>query len=183
MPFVTEEIYTSLTNQETITTQEYPQVNEAFNSFETKDINYAIELITLFRDLRKDYEIKKANVVNYECDLELENVEQYINKITNFEKVIEDEASRIEMFVLNDGSKVVVDLSMVEETSNQEIIDDYEIELKKLENEIQRAEDMLKNERFLEKAPQAKIAEEKAKLADYQAKYESLKAMIAELSD
>lgn len=183
MPFVTEEIFTSLTNQETIINQDYPQINEKFDDFETKDINYVIELITLFRDLRQDYEIKKANVVNYECDLELDNVEQYIKKIVNFEQGIEDAASRIESFVLNDGHKVVVDLSMVEETSNQEIIDEYEIELVKLEKEIQRAEGMLNNDKFLAKAPEAKIMEEREKLIDYQAKYESIKTMIDELSD
>lgn len=40
-------------------------------------------------------------------------------------------------------------------------------EEKRLQSEIARADGMLKNERFLSKAPEAKVAEEKEKLAKY----------------
>lgn len=183
IPFVTEEIYTLLTNEETIITSSYPKVNEKFNQYEDKNVTYALELITLFRDLRKDYEVKKAIEISYECDANLSEVEMYINKLTNFSLNINDDASRIETFILSDGSRVMVDLSMVEEVSNQEIIDDYQIELEKLTKEIERAEGMLNNDKFISKAPQAKIDEEKAKLQDFKAKYDSIKAIIDELID
>lgn len=183
MPFVTEEIYTLLTNEETIINQEYPKINEEFNSFDIKEFEYSIELITLFRDIRKDYEIKKIIEVNYESEIDLSSFEKYINKLTNFSLKISDDATRIETYILSDGSRIMVDLSMVEEVSNQEIIDDYLIELSKLEKEIQRAESMLNNEKFISKAPQAKIDEEKTKLIDYKAKYDSIKSIIDELED
>lgn len=49
-----------------------------------------------------------------------------------------------------------------------------EEEIKKIEFEIQRAEKMLSNPGFVNKAPQAKIDEEKAKLAKYKDMLEKL---------
>ena len=46
-------------------------------------------------------------------------------------------------------------------------IDRLEKEFKRLQEEITRAEGMLKNEKFVSKAPEAKIMEEKQKLESY----------------
>ena len=47
-------------------------------------------------------------------------------------------------------------------------------EKERLEKEIQRGEGMLSNERFLSKAPEAKVAEEKEKLKKYRETYEQV---------
>ena len=47
---------------------------------------------------------------------------------------------------------------------------------KRLEGELKRVHGMLNNEKFMSKAPEAKIAEEKEKLA----KYESMMAKVQE---
>ncbi|MDF9866814.1 valyl-tRNA synthetase [Bacilli bacterium PM5-3] len=180
MPFVTEEIFMALTDKETIVIESYPKVKEAYD-FENKEINTAIELISKFREIRLDYTIKRAIEVNYELDFELANVSDYITKITNFNYGIKDDASRIETYVLSDGHKVMIDLSMVEEKTNDEVIAEYELELEKLQKEINRAQGMLNNEKFTSKAPEQKVNEEKEKLKDYQAKFDSISAMIAEL--
>ena len=47
-------------------------------------------------------------------------------------------------------------------------------ELVRLESEINRSNNMLSNEKFISKAPQTKIDEEKAKLINYQNSYNTL---------
>ncbi|MCR4856430.1 MAG: hypothetical protein K5908_09695, partial [Erysipelotrichaceae bacterium] len=46
--------------------------------------------------------------------------------------------------------------------------------LKRLEGEIARSNGMLSNERFLSKAPAAKVEEEKTKLENYRNSYNTL---------
>ena len=52
----------------------------------------------------------------------------------------------------------------------------------KLEGELKRSESMLNNEKFLSKAPEEKIAEEKEKLAKYEKMMEQVKNQIAGLT-
>ena len=51
----------------------------------------------------------------------------------------------------------------------------------KMNNEIKRCENMLKNEKFISKAPAAKVEEEKNKLAAYQARLEEIKKLLLDL--
>ena len=56
-----------------------------------------------------------------------------------------------------------------------------EKEEKRLAGEIARCEGMLKNEKFISKAPEAKIAEEKAKLEKYTQMSAQVKERLAQL--
>ena len=56
-----------------------------------------------------------------------------------------------------------------------------EKEQKRLEGELARVNGMLSNERFLSKAPEAKIAEEKEKLAKYTKMKEQVDARLEQL--
>ena len=53
---------------------------------------------------------------------------------------------------------------------------------KNVYGEIKRCEGMLGNERFVSKAPEAKVQEEKDKLAKYQQMLEQVKEQIARIS-
>ena len=55
-------------------------------------------------------------------------------------------------------------------------------EEKKLEGELKRVNGMLANEKFVSKAPAAKIAEEKEKLEKYTTMMEQVKERLAQLS-
>ena len=54
-------------------------------------------------------------------------------------------------------------------------------EQKKLNNELMRSEKMLSNEKFLSKAPESKINEEKAKQKKYQDMMEQVTKRLAAL--
>jgi valyl-tRNA synthetase len=61
-------------------------------------------------------------------------------------------------------------------------IERLEKEMKRLEGELARVNGMLGNEKFVSKAPQAKIDEEKAKLEKYSQMMEQVKERLAQLS-
>ena len=48
-------------------------------------------------------------------------------------------------------------------------------EIAKLQKELERSKKMLSNPNFINKAPAAKVEEEKKKQADYEAKYQTAK--------
>ena len=58
---------------------------------------------------------------------------------------------------------------------------ELEKEEKRLGGEIARANGMLNNEKFLSKAPQAKVDEEKAKLEKYKQMMEDVENRLAQL--
>ena len=60
-------------------------------------------------------------------------------------------------------------------------IERLEGEAKRLEGELRRSDGMLNNEKFVSRAPQAKIDEERAKRAKYAKMYEEVKARLAKL--
>ena len=56
-----------------------------------------------------------------------------------------------------------------------------ESEIKRLESEVARGEKMLSNPGFINKAPQAKIEQEKEKLANYKKMLEDTKTRLAQI--
>ena len=63
----------------------------------------------------------------------------------------------------------------------EEEIKRLEQEIVKLENEIKRCNNMLNNPNFVSKAPEAKIAQERAKLEDYTNKLQITKERLEEM--
>ena len=55
------------------------------------------------------------------------------------------------------------------------------LEKEKLEKELARSRGMLSNEKFMSKAPEAKVAEEREKLAKYEAMMEQVEARLASM--
>ena len=56
-----------------------------------------------------------------------------------------------------------------------------EKEVKRLQGEIKRGENMLSNPRFTEKAPAAKVEEERNKLEGYKNQYAIVETQLAEM--
>ncbi|MCR4629204.1 MAG: hypothetical protein K5760_06360, partial [Clostridium sp.] len=60
-------------------------------------------------------------------------------------------------------------------------IERLETEKKKLQGELTRSTKMLSNEKFLAKAPEEKVAEERAKLANYEQMMAQVEERLASL--
>ncbi|MFA7561199.1 MAG: valine--tRNA ligase [Candidatus Izemoplasmatales bacterium] len=188
MPFVTEEIFQKLNQPEiSIMISDWPKNNQMmFSSVSDKD--WFFELIKEVRTIRNNYQVSwtkpidmliKTNANNQEFLKENEN---YLQKFLNPKSVvfIEDisQAENTLSIILAELSVYIPLGSLVdlEEEKNK-----LQEQLKSLEAEINRCEKMLNNPNFVNKAPEAKVNEEKQKLAKYQENYREVKVRIEEL--
>lgn len=183
MPFITEEIYTKLyNNDETIMTAEWPKFDEKYNfKNEEQEIEKLKDLISGIRNIRNNMNVhpsRKSKLIvvteNY-TDIIKEST-AVLNKLA-FASNVEIESNKQNIptnavSVVTDGIEIfmpfedLVDLSQEKERLSQE--------KEKLESEVARATKMLSNPGFVSKAPEAKINEEKAKLAKYQEMLDSV---------
>lgn len=176
MPFVTEEIYTKLyNNDESIMTSKWPEYKEEFDfELEEQEIENLKSIIGEIRNIRNNMNVhpsKKSKLIFV--------TEKYNNLIEQSEGFIKR---------LGFGSEIIIqsDRSNIPENSFSIIQKDLELyipfedlvdieaererllrEKEKLEAEVLRAEKMLSNPGFVNKAPESKIQEEKDKLAKY----------------
>ena len=189
MPFITEEIYTKLyNNDETIMTAEWPKFDEKYNfKNEEQEIEKLKDLISGIRNIRNNMNVhpsRKSKLIvvteNY-TDLIKEST-AILNKLA-FASNVEIESNKQNIpanavSVVTDGIEIfmpfedLVDLAQEKERLSQE--------KEKLESEVARATKMLSNPGFVSKAPEAKINEERAKLAKYQ---EMLNSVVERLNN
>ena len=183
MPFITEEIYTKLYNDdETIMTAEWPKFEEkyAFQK-EEQEIEKLKDVIIGIRNIRNNMNVhpsRKSKLIvvteNYK-DL-INESESILNKL-GFAESIElknnkDGISSNAVSVVTDGIEVFMPFEdLVDLEAEKERLQN---EKTKLESEVARATKMLSNPGFVNKAPEAKINEEKAKLAKYQEMLDSV---------
>lgn len=181
MPFVTEEIYCTLTDEETIMTSAWP-VYAASMSFpeEEKSVDILKEAIRSIRNVRADMNVppsKKAAVIvvteeDELCKLFTETRNffaplAYAGDVT----VQKDKTGIAEDAVSAVIHNAVLYMPFADLVDTEKELERLNKEKTRLEGEIRRGESMLGNERFLSKAPAAKVEEEKAKLQKYKETY------------
>ena len=188
MPFVTEEIYTKLyNNDETIMTSNWPQFKEKFNfELEENEIELLKQIIGDIRNLRNNMNVhpsKKAKLifVTEKYNDLIKQSEQFLLKL-GFGSEIEVKSSK-ENIPDNAVSILKQDLELympfedlVDLEAEKQRLEGEKI---KLESEVARAKKMLSNSGFVNKAPESKINEEKEKLAKYE---EMLKNTVERLA-
>lgn len=183
MPFITEEIYTKLYNDdETIMTAEWPKFEEkyAFQK-EEQEIEKLKDVIIGIRNIRNNMNVhpsRKSKLIvvteNYK-DL-INESESILNKL-GFAESIElknnkDGIPSNAVSVVTDGIEVFMPFEdLVDLEAEKERLQNKKT---KLESEVARATKMLSNPGFVNKAPEAKINEEKAKLTKYQEMLDSV---------
>lgn len=182
MPFVTEEIYQSIPHkEETIVCAAWPTINEAFNDSTIDDkFAYLIDIVKGIREIRTRYTIKNKVPVEYVVhtgddslhDL-LDDIQPYVLKLCNAEckGYNLEESKNSANALIKGGNTISLDLGQYIDLEAEK--KKIQKEIKKLEGEIKRCEGMLSNPRFVEKAPAAKVEEERAKLEDYKSRYET----------
>ncbi len=188
MPFVTEEIYQILPNEEiSIMKSEWP-VPTGLNFPKVQGKDWFFELIRKIRTIRNDYQVPwskpvdmliQSNQVNK--DFLLEN-EAYFKKFLNPDKfeIAEKitETDNTVSVILPDVQAYIPLGSLV---NIEEEIQKVEAEIKRLESEIKRCSGMLSNPNFVNKAPEKKVNEEKAKLDKYKTNLENAQLRLKDL--
>ena len=176
MPFVTEQIYMQLyNNDESIMISEYPSYNELENFEEAeKNIERLKEIIIGIRNARSELNVpnsKKADLifVTTECGELIEKSSDFLKKLGYSENIlIQNNKNGIPenaISIIVDGIELYMPLENLVDMEKEK--QRKQEEKKKIEAEIQRAEKMLSNPGFVSKAPAAKIQEEREKLEKY----------------
>ena len=177
MPFITEEIWKFLPGKDGFLIAESWPVYDDSKCYEKESavIEKAMEVIKAIRNIRAEAEAspgrKLTAVILAEGDA--------AGQIAAGERYIMNLANITEITLTNDKADVPADVmsAVITEAEVHIPLDelvDFEAELerltrekKKLEGEVKRGEKMLSNEGFISKAPEAKIQQEKDKLANY----------------
>ena len=183
MPFVTERIYQTLfNNDETIVTSAWPEYKEEFNfEADEEEIELLKSIITEVRNIRNNMNVhpaKKAKLIfvteKYE-DL-IKQSESFLLKLAFGNEVIiqanKDNIPTNAISIMKQDLELYIPFEdLVDLAAEKERL---EGEKTKLEAEVARAEKMLSNPGFVNKAPEAKINEEKEKLAKYKEMLDSV---------
>lgn len=198
MPFVSSEIYSNLVQfgTEDLIVAEWPKAREEF-AFDKQEeaVEKIKEMIVGIRNVRSTNNIhpsKKSEliIITPEYKEALEEAEEILLKL-GF-------ADKIEVFENKEGigasqraeleNAISVILSDIEVYIPLEGLIDLEeekarltAEVEKLEGEVARGEKMLSNPGFMSKAPEAKVNEEKEKLAKYREMLALAKERLAKL--
>ena len=189
MPFITEEIYTHLsTETESITIASWPEYDESLvNEKSEKDMEFIMEAIKALRNLRASMNVppsRKAKIIAYISE---EAKDAFINGAAYLEKLAlasevtfidnkDNLAENLVSVVVKGGELFLPLLDLVD---REKELDRLNKEKDKLEKEIDRVEKKLSNEKFVSKAPEAVVNEEKAKGEKYK---EMLNAVLERIS-
>ncbi|NFI95355.1 MULTISPECIES: valine--tRNA ligase [unclassified Clostridium] len=191
MPFITEEIFTHLTDEETITTSVWPVFDEALVSAESEnDMAYIIEAIKGLRNVRAEMNVppsRKAKVICYiaeDAKQAFTAGKAYMEKLASASEVefIADKSIVPEnavSLVVKGGELFMPLLDLVDKEKELERLNK---ELKKLEGEIERIDKKLGNAGFVAKAPADVVDGEKAKREKYVEMLDAVKVRIESLN-
>ncbi|MGI6041368.1 MAG: valine--tRNA ligase [Candidatus Alectryocaccobium sp.] len=192
MPFITEEIYCTLNpDEESIMISEYPVTDDEFAFIkEETDTEIIKDAVRAIRNTRTSLNVppsKKATVY-------------VVSNDENIRNIFSDGEAFFETLAKADNVIIQADKTGIEDNAVSAIIPgaefcipfeqlvDVEKEIKRLEaeeirltKEISRCEGMLGNEKFISKAPEKKVNEEKEKLEGYKKMMQQVKERLSQL--
>lgn len=191
MPFVTSEIYDNLVcyDEKELMVSKWPETSDK-SVFEKEEetVEKLKQIIGEIRNIRANMNIhpsKKSELifVTERYEKEIIEAKEFILKLGfgNEIKVQKDKTGIPEnaIAILQEGIELYMpleDLIDMEEEKNR-----LQNEITKLEAEVQRCEKMLSNPGFVNKAPEAKINEEKEKLNKYKEMLNSTQERLSKL--
>ncbi|MCR4634091.1 MAG: valine--tRNA ligase [Erysipelotrichaceae bacterium] len=173
IPFVTEEIYQNIHSKDvSIMKESWPAIWEGVDEKKAEDVDKIIEIIKIAREIRNENNIKPSKELavmseGFRLDDSLSAILYRMTKLCVVDQIDEETIVRPTNF----GSIRFIMSQIVDKKAELEKIDK---ELSRLENEIKRSTSMLENERFVSKAPAAKVEEERVKLQNYRNSYNTL---------
>ncbi|WP_455257435.1 valine--tRNA ligase [Peptoniphilus asaccharolyticus] len=192
MPYITEEIWDHIPSEkEALIVAEWPVVEDSlkFNT-EEKDIEYIKDIIRLIRNRRQEMNIENKNksqtvikVLNQDARRAVEENKGHLLNLGFSESVsVEDENFEMtdeNVSIVVDGAEIFLPLNDLVDYNKE--YERLSAEKEKTLSEIKRASGKLANEKFVSKAPEKLVQEEKDKLASYEAILKTLEERIEEV--
>ena len=192
MPFITEEIFCSLqSEEESIMVSSWPVYEEAKNyQADEMAIETIKEAVRGIRNVRSEMNVapsRKAQVYVVSDKAQVRTIFEegklfFATLAYASDVVIQEDKSGIAedaVSVLIHNAACYIPFAELVDISAE--IERLTKEQKRLEGELARVNGMLSNEKFVSKAPQAKIDEEKAKLEKYTQMMEQVKERLTQL--
>ena len=192
MPFITEEIYCTLhPEEESIMISSWPVFKEEWNFAEEEEaVEIIKEAVRSIRNVRTGMNVppsRKAKVFVTSEDEKIRKIfeegEVFFAPLAHASQVIvqKDKTGIDEDAVSAVTSKAVIYMPFAELVDVEKEIERLKKEEERLTKELARVNGMLSNERFISKAPKAKVDEERAKLERYTSMMEQVKERLAQL--
>lgn len=194
MPFITEEIWSYLPNTKTrLVKADWPLYKEEDNYEESqKNIEFIMEAIKSIRNTRAEMNVapsRKARAI-------------FVPSKPEFYEMIEQGKRYFATLANITETKILIDKNLIEEDTSHSVIDgteiylplsdliDYEKEIERLEkekarlqNELDRVNGKLNNEKFMSKAPENIVIEEREKLEKYQSMMEKVVERLEQMKN
>ena len=192
MPFISEEIFCNLQEEEeTIMVSQWPVYRDDWNFAKEEQSTETIkEAVRAIRGVRSSMNVspsKKATVYVVSEDAGLLQIFEHSKSFfaalgyagevilqENKEGIADDAVSAV-------IHKAVIYMPFADLVDIEKEIERLRGEEKRLAGELARSRGMLGNEKFVNRAPEAKIAEERAKLEKYEQMMEQVKIRLAQL--
>ena len=193
MPFITEEIFCTLqSEEESIMISSWPVYQDDWSfAKEEQDIETIKDAVRGVRNIRTEMNVAPSRKAMIYVVSEKEEVRRAFTEGKLFftslagasEVVIQEDKNGIAedaVSVVTHGATLYIPFAELVDIAQE--IERLKKEEKRLTGELARVNGMLSNEKFMGKAPQAKIDEEKAKLEKYTQMMEQVKERLAQLS-
>ena len=192
MPFITEEIFCNLQDEEpSIMISSWPVYKEEWNfAADEHAVEVIKEAVRAIRNVRTSMNVPpsrkaKVFVVTEDADLTdiFENSRVFFSTLASASEVAiqKDKTGIGEDAVSAVIPKAAIYMPFAELVDIEKETERLKKEEERLTKELARVNGMLANEKFVSKAPQAKIDEEKAKLQKYTEMMEQVKTRLAQL--
>lgn len=192
MPFVTEEIFTNLQDEEeSIMISSWPEFKDEWNfEKDEKAVDTIKAAVRGIRNLRAEMNVPNSKKATVYVVSEKEEVRSIFEDAKVFfatlgfasEVIVQADKTGIAedavSAVIHDA---VVYMPFAELVDIEKEVERLKKEQKRLEGEIKRCNGMLNNPNFVGKAPAAKIEEEKAKLEKYTSMLTTVEERLAQL--
>ena len=192
MPFITEEIFCNLQDEEpSIMISSWPVYKDEWNfAADEHAVEVIKEAVRAIRNVRTSMNVPpsrkaKVFVVTEDADLTdiFENSRVFFSTLASASEVViqKDKTGIGEDAVSAVIPKAAIYMPFAELVDIEKETERLKKEEERLTKELARVNGMLANEKFVSKAPQAKIDEEKAKLQKYTEMMEQVKTRLAQL--
>ena len=193
MPFVTEEIWQQIGGQDkSIVVADYPRVNEAYQDSQVEaQMAQLMELIRAVRTIRNEMNTPLSKPVDLYVKVQdaagqalLEANQAYIKRFCNPAQLLISQAPEHPEEVVTQVlsfAEILMPLKGLIKLEDE--LARLEGEQAKLEKEVARIDGKLSNEKFVSRAPEHVVAEERNKRQGYLSQLETVKGRIQQVKD